>query len=246
MARSSQAKGSRAARAMTPKAPVNRPPVRRNAGGSEPTPATGPVALAEPEAKPEAFVSADSQAPAEPAPAADGLGAADREVDAPAGAEAAGGAPPELGPAAAPETAPEATPEATKAAAPAPAAPAAPAPAAPAPAEPASASAGTSPTRAPWAAGPGPDLTAMFEASRALVEGSIRVRSQMIGFGCRQAEHGLAVGRAMLAGGSLPEVLTLQAEYFQGAVGDALAQALEVGRLSADALRTGLESLRPR
>ncbi len=68
----------------------------------------------------------------------------------------------------------------------------------------------------------------------------------MIGFGCRQAEHGLAVGRALLAGGSLPEVLALQAEYLRGTVDEALAQTLELGRLSSDVVRAGLESLRPR
>jgi hypothetical protein len=91
-----------------------------------------------------------------------------------------------------------------------------------------------------------PDPTAMFRAGRTLVEGSIRVRSQMIGFGCRQAEHGLAVGRAMLASGSLQAALALQAEYLGQAVDDALAQTLELSRLSSDVVRAGLESLRPR
>jgi hypothetical protein len=91
-----------------------------------------------------------------------------------------------------------------------------------------------------------PDPTAMFRAGRILVDGSVRVRSQMIGFGYRQAEHGLAFGRAMLAGGSLPEVLALQARYLGGAVDDALAQTLELSRLSTDVVCAGLESLRPR
>jgi hypothetical protein len=91
-----------------------------------------------------------------------------------------------------------------------------------------------------------PDLAAMFLAHRTLVEGSIRVRTQMIGFSCRQAEHGLAVSRALLASGSLPEAMSLQAKYLGQAVDDALAQTLELSRLSSDVLRTGLESLRQR
>ena len=87
-----------------------------------------------------------------------------------------------------------------------------------------------------------PDLTAMVRASCALVEGSMRVRSQMIGFGYRQAEHGFAVGRAVLAGGWLPAVLSLNAEYLGRAVDD----ALELSRVSTDVVRAGLESLRPR
>ena len=86
----------------------------------------------------------------------------------------------------------------------------------------------------------------MVQAGCTLVEGSIRVRSQMIGFGRRQAEHGFAFGRAMLAGGSLPEVLALQAEYLGRAVDEALAQSLELSRLSTAVVRAGLESLRPR
>lgn len=236
MARSSQAKGSRAARAMTAKAPTRRPAVHGKAGRTEPTPATGAVALAEPEAKPEALASAPSPAPAEPAapeaPLADDLGAASRELDEPADGPSA--AADGRSTAVEPAVPSEADRGAAEAAAPEPAAPAEPVPAA------------AEPSPIPWVAGQGPDLSAMFQAGRTLVEGSIRVRSQMIGFGCRRAEHGLAVGRAMLAGGSLPKVLALQVEYLQGAVDDALAQTLELGRLSADVVRTGLGSFRPR
>jgi hypothetical protein len=91
-----------------------------------------------------------------------------------------------------------------------------------------------------------PDLAAMFLAHRTLIEGSLRVRGQMVGFACRQAEHGLAVGRALLASGSLPEALALQAKYLGQAVDDALAQSLELSRLSSNVVRAGLDSLRPR
>ena len=83
----------------------------------------------------------------------------------------------------------------------------------------------------------------MLGASRTLVEGTLRVHSQMIGFTCRQAEHGLAVGRAMLTSGSLPAALALQAKYLGQAFDDALAQTLELSRLSTDLMRAGLQSL---
>jgi Phasin protein len=247
MARSSQAKGGQAAPTMTPKTPktpVRRPAVRNKVGKTAAATArpelpaeTGPVAPAPPEAKREAFAAAETAAAADPVPPksspTDDVGAVSHTIEAPAAAEPAAGEPlPEVEPVAATEAIPEAIPEAIEAA---PEAAGSPAPAA----DPIS-------MRPPWGAAQGPDLTAMLQAGRTLVEGSIRVRSQMIGLGCRRAEQGLAVGRAVLAGSSLPEVLTLQAEYVREAVDDALAQTLELGRLSTDVVRAGLESLRPR
>jgi hypothetical protein len=217
MARSSQAKSGRAARATPPKASARRAAVPAKASGTVPTAAEAPQAPASAVASPAREVRA---APAD-APVAQDLTPAD-------------GTPGESPPAepAVAELAPEA--------APAPAVAAAPAAAEPAPA------ADSVSVSMPWATGPTPDLTAIFEAGRTLVEGSNRVRGQMIGIGCREAEHGFAVGRAMLAGGSLPEVLALQAEYLGRAVDDALAQTLELGRLSTEVVRAGLEALRPR
>ncbi len=106
--------------------------------------------------------------------------------------------------------------------------------------------AAAAPEAEPAPGGRAPDLAPIFQASRTLVEGSLRVPGQMVGIGCRQAEHGLAVGRALLAGGSLPAVLALQASYLGRAVDDALAQTLELSRLSAEVVRAGLESLRQR
>jgi hypothetical protein len=96
------------------------------------------------------------------------------------------------------------------------------------------------------ATGQAPDLSAMLRASHSVIAGSIRVRSQLVEFSCRQAEHGFAFGRALLAGGSLPTVWALQARYLGRAFDDALAHMLEVSRLSTDVVRAGLESLRPR
>jgi hypothetical protein len=96
------------------------------------------------------------------------------------------------------------------------------------------------------ATGQAPDLSAMLRASHSVIAGSIRVRSQLVEFSCRQAEHGFAFGRALLAGGSLPTVWALQARYLARAFDDALAHTLEVSRLSTDVVRAGLESLRPR
>ena len=95
----------------------------------------------------------------------------------------------------------------------------------------------------PESAGRAPDPAAMLGASRTLVEGTLRAQGQMIGFTCRQAEHGLAVGRAMLTSGSLPAALALQARYFGQAFDDALAQTLELSRLSTELMRAGLQSL---
>jgi hypothetical protein len=99
--------------------------------------------------------------------------------------------------------------------------------------------------RAP-ATGQASELGAMLRASESLIAGSIRVRIQLIEFSCRQAEHGFAFGRALLAGGSLPKVWALQAQYLGRVVDDALAHALEFSRLSTDVFRAGLGSLRPR
>ena len=96
---------------------------------------------------------------------------------------------------------------------------------------------------APDRAGRAPDPAAVLGASRTLVEGTLRAQGQMIGFTCRQAEHGLAVGRAMLTSGSLPAALALQARYFGQAFDDALAQTLELSRLSTELMRAGLQSL---
>ena len=97
--------------------------------------------------------------------------------------------------------------------------------------------------RPPGSAGRAPDPAAILGASRALVEGTLRAQGQMVGFSCRQAEHGLAVGRAMLTSGSLAAALALQARYFGQAFDDALAQTRELSRLSSELLRAGLQSL---
>ncbi len=232
MARSSQAKGNKAPPALTPKGP----PVRAKAGRAvgvvaqpESAAASGPVVRAHPQPEPVASAPADAPAPADRTPpepvVTDEPGAASHAIDAPAGAAAR---PSELFSPPAPAVIAAATLEAdaTMSEPAAPAAVAEPVP--------------------PRAAGAGADLTAMFQASRTLIEGLIRVRAEMIAFGWRRAEHGFALGRALLTPGSLPQLLAVQAEYLQEAVEDALAQNLELGRLSSDVVRAGLESGRRR
>jgi Phasin protein len=217
MARSSQAGGERTARTVKPKSQRQRAPARDNAARSAAS--TARRDLRQPPPAP-ADIAAGDEAGALPLQS---------PVAEPAVAELAAEAELAIMPAAC-----EALPEPARAVEPPPVSEPRPTPAdeiVPPPAR---------------AAAPAPDLTAMFQAGRALVEGSIRVRSQMLGFGCRQAEHGFALGRAMLAGGSLPEVLALQAKYVGRAVDDALAHTLELSRLSTDVVRAGLESFRPR
>jgi hypothetical protein len=85
---------------------------------------------------------------------------------------------------------------------------------------------------------------AMPWPSRSLVEGSVRIRSEMIAFTWQQAEHGLAVGRAVLASRSLPEIVALQTAYLGDTLERTLAHTLELARLSADMLRAGLQAPR--
>jgi len=220
MARTSRAKDDQAARAVKPKAPAKQAPRSRQA---KPT-AAGPEPVRPPAAEPVAAATPEAAALALESPESSAL-AARAEIDAP-------------------PSEPEPVAERFEPELPRPvetAADDAETPTAAAEAEPVLELDAILPRPLPAA-----DLAAMVRASRTLVEGSIRVRSQMIGFGCRQAEHGLAVGRAMLASGSLPAALALQAEYLGQAVDDALAQTLELSRLSSDVVRAGLESLRPR
>jgi hypothetical protein len=62
----------------------------------------------------------------------------------------------------------------------------------------------------------------------------------MIAFTWREAEHGLAFGRAILASRSLPELLALQTAYLGETLGRTLTHTVELARLSGDALRAGL------
>jgi hypothetical protein len=85
---------------------------------------------------------------------------------------------------------------------------------------------------------------AMVWPSRSLVEGGIRIRSEMIAFTWQQTEHGLALGRAVVASRSLPEILALQTAYLGETLERTLAHTLELARLSTDMLRTGLQAPR--
>ena len=85
---------------------------------------------------------------------------------------------------------------------------------------------------------------AMAWPSRSLLEGSIRIRSEMIAFTWQQTEHGLALGRAVVASRSLPEILALQTAYLGVALERTLAHTLELARLSADMLGAGLQAPR--
>ena len=85
---------------------------------------------------------------------------------------------------------------------------------------------------------------AMPWPSRSLVEGSIRIRSEMIAFTWQQTEHGLALGRAVLASRSLPEIVALQTAYLGDTLERTLAHTRELARLSTDMLRAGLQSPR--
>jgi hypothetical protein len=79
--------------------------------------------------------------------------------------------------------------------------------------------------------GPGPNL----------IEGSMRIRGEMIAFTWRQTEHGFALGRAILASRSLPELLALQTTYLGETLERTLAHTLELARLSSDMLHAGLQ-----
>ena len=76
---------------------------------------------------------------------------------------------------------------------------------------------------------------------RSLVESNIRIRSEMIAFTWRQTEQGVALGRAMLASRSLPELFALQTAYFGETLERTLTHTLELARLSTDLLRAGLQ-----
>jgi hypothetical protein len=83
---------------------------------------------------------------------------------------------------------------------------------------------------------------AMPWPSSSLVESSVRIRSEMIAFTWRQTEHGLALGRAILASRSLPELLALQTAYLSETLERTLAHSLELARLSTDMLRAGVQA----
>jgi hypothetical protein len=70
-----------------------------------------------------------------------------------------------------------------------------------------------------------------------LLEGATRIQSEMLAFGWRQTERNLATGRAMLASGSLPEVIALQAAWLGDSFENALRHGLALGRLAGDLLR---------
>lgn len=255
MARTSQAKGREMARAVNPK--VAKRAVGRNRAGQAPAavdpdesrlPEAGPVATETPIAVAEPSAAAAELEPAaattpESQPASEAAAASGHEVSVPgSSASGPGAAGPERGIEATGDSAAETALDDLGAppAAGGPAGEAARADAqAPEP-EPAAAAAPLA------AAGGPPDLAAMLGAGRMLVEGTLRARSQMIGFGCRQAGHGLAAGRAVLTSASVPQALALQARYVGQAFDDALGQTLELSRLSADLIRAGLQSLRPR
>jgi len=82
---------------------------------------------------------------------------------------------------------------------------------------------------------------AMPWPSSSLVEGSVRIRSEMIAFTWRETEHGFALGRALLASRSLPELLALQTAYLSETLERTLAHSLELARLSTDMLRAGVQ-----
>jgi Phasin protein len=98
----------------------------------------------------------------------------------------------------------------------------------------------------PVAAAPEPALATaeMRWPGHSLVEASMRIRGEMIAFTWRQTEHGLALGRAILASRSLPELLALQTTYLGETLERTLAHTLELTRLSSDMLRAGLQAPR--
>ncbi len=236
MARTSQAKGGEAARGQQPRASVKRAAARGKANqvaAAVTRVELPPPAEAEPvaTAQPDVVAAAAARPKSPPTP----------EAAAPTGGEAAGSPPAEPEPVVDdPEPAAEiAADEARVAATVVESQPVletpvleTPVPATPVPE-----------TQPLGTAGHVPDPAAMLGAGHSLVEGTLRAHGQMIGFTCRQAEHGLAVGRAMLTSGSLPAALALQAEYVGRAFDDALAQTLELSRLSTDLMRASLRSL---
>ena len=100
------------------------------------------------------------------------------------------------------------------------------------------------PEPAATAAGRAPATAAISWPGGGLVEGSIRIRSEMIAFTWRQTEHGHALGRALLASRSLPEILALQTAYLGETLERTVAHSLELARLSTDLLRAGVPSPR--
>jgi len=72
-----------------------------------------------------------------------------------------------------------------------------------------------------------------------LVEGTIRLHGELLAFGWRQTEQGLAVGQAMLASRSLPEMVALQSAWLGRTFGDALAHGLVLSRLATEMMRSG-------
>ena len=85
-----------------------------------------------------------------------------------------------------------------------------------------------------------PPARAAISGSGGLVEGTMRLHGELLAFGWRQTEQGLAVGRAMLASRSLPEILALQSAWLGNAFGAALSHGLELSRLAGDMMRSGL------
>jgi hypothetical protein len=98
------------------------------------------------------------------------------------------------------------------------------------------------------AAVPEPVRAAIAAAAppRHLVERTIDLLGRMVAFAWRQTESSLAAGRAMLASRSLPEMMALQRTFVGRSVEDALAHTLELTRLSAELMRTGLSAGRAR
>lgn len=120
--------------------------------------------------------------------------------------------------------------------------PPAPPPAVDVPPAPAAVAAASEPVAA--AAGLALATAAMSWPGNSLVEGSIRIRSEMIAFTWRETEHGLALGRALLASRSLPEILALQTAYLGETLERTVAHSLELARLSTDVLRAGVPAPR--
>lgn len=77
-----------------------------------------------------------------------------------------------------------------------------------------------------------------------LLEGATRIQSELLAYGRRQAERNLATGQAMVASGSLPEMLALQAAWLGGTFEDALRHGIALGRVAGDLLH--LASAKPR
>ena len=107
--------------------------------------------------------------------------------------------------------------------------------------EPAPASAVAEPAPAADAAFlPEPRVATMPRPSRSAIAAGMRLSGETIAFTWREAEHGLAAGRALMACRSPAELLALQAAYVGATLERTRAHSLELARLSSELLRAGL------